>query len=81
MNVPLIATAMVEEDVVSLPFVKDDNNDGDEDEGIDTGTAVAGFAGGSIENRSLLFNGSNADCEDKLSTELQLIERVESSSA
>lgn len=80
MNVPLIATAMVGEDVVSLPFVKDDEGD-DDDEGIDTGTAVAGFAGGSMENRSLLFNGSKADCEDKLSTELQLMERVESSSA
>lgn len=47
----------------------------------DTGTAVAGLAGGSMEKMSLLFNGSKADCEDRLNTELQLIDLVESSSA
>lgn len=31
-------------------------------------------------NKSLLFNGSKADCEDKLSTEPQLMGRVQSSS-
>lgn len=77
-NVPLIATDIDEEEVASLPFVEDDE---DVEEGIETGTAVAGLTGGSMENKSLLFNGSKADCDDKLSTELQLIERVESSSA
>lgn len=33
-----------------------------------------------IGNRSLLFRGSRADCDDKLKTELQLIERLLSSS-
>lgn len=33
-----------------------------------------------IGNKSLLFNGSRADCEDKLNTELQLIDRLLSSS-
>lgn len=50
-----------------------------------TGVAVAGFvidnAGGNMAKRSLLLSGSSADWDDKLSTELQLIERVESSSA
>lgn len=50
-----------------------------------TGVAVAGLvidnAGGNMAKRSLLLSGSNADCDDKLSTELQLMERVESSSA
>lgn len=51
----------------------------------DTGVAVAGLvidnAGGNMAKRSLLLSGSSADCDDKLSTELQLMERVESSSA
>lgn len=47
-----------------------------------TGTAAGGVAAaGRMLNRSLLFSGSSADCELRLSTELQLIERVESSSA
>lgn len=47
-----------------------------------TGTAAGGVAAaGSMLNRSLLFSGSSADWELRLSTELQLIERVESSSA
>lgn len=45
-----------------------------------TGTAVAGFDGGNIENRSLFVNGSKDDCEDKLNTELQFIDLMESSS-
>jgi len=49
--------------------------------GTETGTAVGVAAAGSMLNRSLLFSGSSADCELRLSTELQLIERVESSSA
>ncbi|KAH8264308.1 hypothetical protein KR038_006355 [Drosophila bunnanda] len=49
--------------------------------GTETGTAVGVAAAGSMLNRSLLFSGSSADCELRLSTELQLMERVESSSA
>lgn len=95
-NVPLMATvfaACVEEISVSVVVEEDDANDDAEleeavvavaDAGSDTGIAVAGFVndetGGKMANRSLLFNGSKADCEDRLSTELQLIERVESSS-
>lgn len=50
----------------------------------ETGTAAGGLvddvAGGRIVNRSLLLSGSNADCEDRLRTELQLMDRFESSS-
>lgn len=41
-------------------------------------TTAAGVC--KIGNKSLLFKGSRADCDDKLSTELQLIERLLSSS-
>lgn len=49
--------------------------------GTETGTAVGVAADGSMLNKSLLLSGSNADCELRLSTELQLMDRVESSSA
>lgn len=70
--------------VVKVPLMA---TDADVDEAAstadvtDTGTAVAGLAGGSMEKMSLLFNGSKADCEDRLNTELQLIDLVDSSSA
>lgn len=70
-NVPLMDTGD-DEDVASPDPVV---------EVTETGTAVAGLAGGSIEKISLLFSGSKADCDERLSTELQLMERVESSSA
>lgn len=50
LNVPLMATAS-ELALTSLLA----------ELGRDTGTAVAGLAGGNIENKSLLFNGSKAD--------------------
>lgn len=50
-----------------------DNDDSDDEVGLD-GLLTAGV------NKSLLFNGSKADCEDKLSTEPQFIGRVQSSS-
>lgn len=78
-NVPLMATAVVCVALsVGLMFVDIAAVTG-------TGVAVAGLvidnAGGSMAKRSLLFSGSSADCDDKLSTELQLMDRVESSSA
>lgn len=71
-NVPLMATEDDDEVLVSPVTTVDVT---------DTGTAVAGLAGGKMENMSLLFRGSKADCEDRLSTELQLMDLVDSSSA
>lgn len=74
---PLLLELCTDE-AVNVPLIETDA----EDSG--TGTAAGGLvddvAGGRIVNKSLLFSGSRADCEDKLSTELQLIERFESSS-
>lgn len=60
-----------------------------QDAGVDNDDAcvvvdceVVTAAGGvcRIGNRSLLLRGSRADCDDKLNTELQLIDRLLSSS-
>lgn len=66
------------EDAVNVPLIETD--DALSGTGVADGGLVDDVAGGRIVNRSLLFRGSNADWEDKLRTELQLMERFESSS-
>lgn len=48
------------------------------DDGVDTATSEQDVT--DVEKRSLLLSGSRADCEDRLSTEPQLIGLVPSSS-
>lgn len=66
------------EDAVNVPLIETDEEFSET--GVATGGLVDDVAGGRIVNRSLLFRGSSADCEERLRTELQLMERLESSS-
>lgn len=74
----------VEDDVVMPKLVdvdEDDDADNDADEAVVAGTTEANVHEVvDVEKRSLLFNGSSADCEDRLSTLPQLMGLVTSSS-
>lgn len=77
-NVPLTFVVVVA-DVVDCG-VEEEHVSGDVDEGGDDDGVDIEVAAGIVEKRSLLFNGSRADCDDKLNTELQFIVRLLSSS-
>lgn len=79
----VVATATVDDGVtVTVVLSQDVVVDVDDACVVANDCEVLTAAGGvcKIGNKSLLFKGSRADCEDRLSTELQLIERLLSSS-